>query len=159
VGTLVAADEVTIASEAVGKVLQIRADLGDRVKTGDVIVELDRAKAQYKVDQQRATLNRSFAKFGVTQAGAHLPPIHQVPDVRRAATELAQSELAMKRAGELRQRALVSQEQLETAEAKYATDKAAYEAAIQNAKDLRADIDASQAALLLAERELMDTTI
>src|SRR5579862_8348804 len=42
VGTLAAADEVTVASEAVGKVVRIRADLGDRVMAGDVIVELDR---------------------------------------------------------------------------------------------------------------------
>jgi RND family efflux transporter MFP subunit len=158
VGTLAAADEVTIASEAVGKVVQIRADLGDRVKTGDVIVELDRAKAQYKVDQQRATLNRSLAKVG-TQAGADIPPLDQVPDVRKASTQMAQSELAWKRAGELSQKSLISQEQLEDAEAKYVTDKAAYEAALQNAKDLRADIDASEAALRLSERELMDTTI
>ena len=39
-----------------------------------------------------------LAKFGVTQPGESLPPIEQTPDVKRAATELAQSELAWKRA-------------------------------------------------------------
>lgn len=123
--------------------MRIRADLGDRVKAGDVIVELDREKLQYKLDQQRATLNRSLAKFGVTQADEVLPPIDQTPEVRKSATQLAQSELAWKRAGELSRASLISQEQLEGAEAKHVTDKAAYESAVQNAKDLRADIDAS----------------
>ena len=159
IGTLAAADEVTMSSETSGKVVRIRADLGDRVKTGDVIVELDREKPQYKVDQQRAALNRSLAKFGVSQADEVFPPIEQTPDVRRAATQVAQSELAWKRAGELSRASLISQEQLESAEAKYLSDKAAYELALQNAKDLRADIDASEANLRLAERELMDTSI
>ena len=159
VGTLAAADEVIVSSEAMGKVVRIRADLGDRVRAGDVIVEIDREKLQYKLDQQRATLNRSLAKFGVTQADEVLPPIDQTPDVRKAATQLAQSELAWKRAGELSRASLISQEQLEGAEAKYVTDKAAYESAVQNAKDLRADIDASEASLRLAERELMDASI
>src|SRR5581483_10350527 len=81
------------------------------------------------------------------------------PDVRKAATQLTQSELAWKRAGELSRQSLISREQLEVAEAKYATDKAAYESALQTAKDLRADIDASEASLRLAERELRDATI
>src|SRR5262249_17617548 len=38
-------------------------------------------------------------------------------------------------------------------------DKAAVDSALQNAQDLRADIDASRAALQLSERELMDASI
>src|SRR5262245_22528306 len=47
VGTLAAVDQVTISSEADGKVRRILADLGDRVKTGDVLIELDSEKQQY----------------------------------------------------------------------------------------------------------------
>jgi RND family efflux transporter MFP subunit len=159
VGTLAAADEATVSSEAAGKVVRILADLGDRVRAGQTMIELDREKLQYKLDGQRATLNRALAKFGATQPGEKLPPIEQTPDVKRAATELAQSELAWKRAGQLSESRLISLEQLETAQAKYATDKAAYDSALQNAKDLRADIDASQAAMQLAERELADASI
>lgn len=159
VGTLAAADEVTVSSEAAAKVVAIRADLGDHVTAGQVMVELDREKLQYKLDGQRATLNRALAKFGVTQPGDRLPPIEQTPDVTRASTQLAQSELAWKRAVQLSENKLISQEQLEAAQAKYTTDKAAYESALQNARDLRADIDASRSAVQLAERELLDASI
>ena len=159
VGTLAAADEATVSSEAAGKVVRILADLGDHVGAGQVMVELDREKLQYRVDGQRAALNRALAKFGATQPGDRLPPIEQTPDVKRAATQLAQSELAWTRAGQLAESKLISQEQLEAAQAKYSTDKAAYDSALQNAKDLRADIDASQAAVQLAERELADASI
>src|SRR5438046_1441938 len=112
-------------------------DLGDHVRAGQVMVELDHEKLQYKLDSQRAALNRALAKFGATQPGDRLPSIDQTPDVKKAATQRAQSELAWKRAGQLADSKLISQEQLEAAQAKYTTDKAAYDSALQNAKDLR----------------------
>src|SRR5438876_6150028 len=39
VGTLAAEDEVTISSEAEGRVGRVLADLGDRVQAGQVLVE------------------------------------------------------------------------------------------------------------------------
>ena len=41
VGTLTAVDQVTVSSEADGTVRAILADLGDRVKAGQVLVRLD----------------------------------------------------------------------------------------------------------------------
>ena len=158
VGTLTAGDEVTVSSEASGRVQAILADLGDRVRAGQVVVELDREKLQYKLEQQRATLNRALAKYGASQA-ENLPAIEQTPDVQKAATQLAQSDLALKRANQLSAGKLISQEQLEAVEAKDSTDRTSYASALQAAKDLRADIDASQAAVRLAERELRDASI
>ena len=64
VGTLAAVDEVTISSEAEGRVNKLLADLGDRVHAGQVLIELDREKPEYNVDQQKAALARALAKFG-----------------------------------------------------------------------------------------------
>src|SRR6267378_1749892 len=47
VGTLAAVDQVTISSEADGKVSRILADLGDRVKAGQPLILVDREKQQY----------------------------------------------------------------------------------------------------------------
>ena len=58
VGTLAAVDQVTISSEADGKVSRILADLGDRVTAGQVLVELDHEKQQYNLEQQQAALAR-----------------------------------------------------------------------------------------------------
>src|SRR5262245_3120044 len=52
VGTLAAVDQVTISSEADGKVRTILADLGDRVSTGQVLIQVDSEKQQYTYDQQ-----------------------------------------------------------------------------------------------------------
>jgi RND family efflux transporter MFP subunit len=157
VGTLAAQDEATVSSEAAGTVVRVLADLGDRVHAGQVIVELDQEKPHYRVQAAQAALNRSRAKYGALEST--LPPIEQTPDVKKAAAELSQADQEWKRADELRKRSLVSTQQAEDAEAKFTTAKAVYESALQNAKNLAADIEASEAALRLAERELADVSI
>jgi RND family efflux transporter MFP subunit len=158
VGTLAAADQVTISSEAEGRVSRIAADLGDRVSAGQVLLELDREKPQYNLEQQRASLARSLARYGATDPNS-MPPIEQTPDVQKAKAELEQAQKAYDRAKELNRRQLVSTQTLEDALAAQQTKQASYDAALQNAKNLSADIDASQAALKIAERQVRDTAI
>jgi len=158
VGTLAAEDEVMLSSEADATVSRILADLGDRVKAGQVLIELDREKRQYSLDQQRASLARALAKFGATETG-RLPAIEQTPDVQRAAAELAQAKQAFERAEELHRRQLVPKQQLDDADATLKAKQAGYDLALQNAKNLRADIDASDAGMKLADRQLRDTYI
>jgi RND family efflux transporter MFP subunit len=158
VGTLAAEDEVMLSSEADATVSRILADLGDRVKAGQVLIELDREKRQYNLDQQRAALARALAKFGATETGT-LPAIEQTPDVQRAAAELAQAKQAFDRAEELHRRQLVPKQQLDDADTTLKAKQAGYDLALQNAKDLRADIDATDAGMKLADRQLRDTYI
>jgi multidrug efflux pump subunit AcrA (membrane-fusion protein) len=158
VGTLAAEDQVTVSSEVEGVVRRVRADLGDRVVAGQPLVELDREKLQYNLDQQRAAHARSLTKYGGTDV-AHLPQIEGTPDVRRAAAELAQAKQGLERATELHKRQLISQQALDDAETTLRLKAAAYDAALQDAKNLRTDIDASAAAMKLAERHLEDASI
>src|SRR5215510_6796459 len=82
-GTLAAENEVTVSSQAEGVVSRVLADLGDRVREGQPLVELDREKLQYNVDQQKAALARALARYGAGEAG-QLPAREQTPDVKRA---------------------------------------------------------------------------
>ena len=158
VATLAAQDEAVISSEADGVVRGVLADLGDRVHAGQVLVELDREKPQYNFDQQKAALDRALAKYGAS-APDHLPPIEQTPDVQKAAAQLAQAKQAYDRADELHKRQLVPKQTLDDAEATLQSKQASYDSSLQNAKNLRADIDASDASMKLADRQLRDTSI
>ncbi|HEV3140967.1 MAG TPA: efflux RND transporter periplasmic adaptor subunit, partial [Vicinamibacterales bacterium] len=158
VGTLAAEDEVTVSSQAEGTVSRILADLGDRVTAGQPMIELDREKLQYNFDQQRATLARALAKYGANEPG-HLPVIEQTPDVQRAAAELAQAKLSFERADELHKRQLVPKQTLDDADATLRTKQASYDSALQNAKNLRASIQASEATMNLSDRQFRDTLI
>ena len=158
VGTLAAVDEVTVSAEAEGRVSRILADLGDRVQAGQALVELDREKPQYNLDQQKAALARALAKFGASDT-AHLPEIEKTPDVQKAQAELAQAKQGYDRAEELHRKQLVPKQTLDDADTMLRSKQASYDASLQNAKNLRADIDASEAAMKLAERQLRDTAI
>src|SRR6185295_402268 len=96
VGTLAAVDQVTISSEADGKVSRILADLGDRVQAGQPLVLVDREKQQYNFDQQKAALARTLAQYGAPDP-EHLPDIEKTPDVQKAYADLRQAKQAYDR--------------------------------------------------------------
>src|SRR6185295_5019454 len=106
---------VTISSQAEGVVRRVLADLGDPVKAGQTLVEIDREKLQYTLDEQKAAHARALTKYGASEAG-QLPPVEETADVRKAAAELAQAKQAHERASELHRRTLISQQALEDAE-------------------------------------------
>ena len=159
VGTLAADEEVTVSSEVEGRVLRIAADLGDRVTAGQALVVLDPEKLQYRLDQQRATLGRAMARYGVADPAAAMPAIERTPDVQRAAAELELAGQAFRRATELHRQSLLPQQQMDDADAMLKAKKAAYESALQGSRNLRADIDSERANLKLAEASLRDATI
>lgn len=158
VGTLAAQDEVTISSQSEGLVLKILADLGDVVKAGQPLVELDSEKLRYSLEQQQAALNRALVKYGAS-GGSELPAEKDTPDARRAEAELEQAARVRQRARELWQAQLIAKQALEEAEANFQTKQAVYDLALQNARNSRADINVADAATKLAARLLRDSII
>jgi multidrug efflux pump subunit AcrA (membrane-fusion protein) len=158
VGTLAAVDQVTISSEADGKVSRILADLGDRVKAGQPLIQVDREKQQYNFDQQRASLEKALAQLGAPDA-QHLPEAEKTPGVQKASADLAQAKQAYDRANALFKRTLVPQQTLDDAATTLQSKQASYDLSLQNAKNLRASIQASEASMKLADRQLRDTEI
>jgi RND family efflux transporter MFP subunit len=158
VGTLAAVDQVTISSEADGKVSRILADLGDRVHAGQTLIQVDREKQQYNFEQQQATLARALAQYGAPDP-QHLPEIEKTPDVQKASADLMQAKQAFDRTSELFKRSLVPQQMLDDAAATLQSKRASYDLSLQTAKNLRASIQASEASMKLADRQLRDTDI
>jgi RND family efflux transporter MFP subunit len=122
------------------------------------MVELDREKLQYNLDQQKATFASALAKYGGTDL-ARLPAIEQTPDVQKAKAELVQAQQAYTRIDGLNKRGLVPLQQLDDADATLRTKQASYDSALLNARNLRATIDASDASVKFAERQVRDTYI
>lgn len=158
VGTLAPVDQVTVSSEADGQVSRIMADLGDRVTAGQPLVMLDNEKQQYTYDQQQAILARALAQYGASDP-QHLPEVEKTPEAQKAHAELVQATQAFERANALFTRTLISQQALDDARTALDSKRASYTSALQNAKNLRASIQASEAAMKLAGRQLRDTAI
>ncbi len=67
-GTLQPTRSVNIGSELSGTVLRVLVDVNDRVKKGQVLVELDTAKLSDQVARSRAALSAALAKVTQTEA-------------------------------------------------------------------------------------------
>lgn len=157
VGTLAARDEAVISSEVEARVTRLAADMGDRVVAGAPLVMLDAEKLRYRADEQRASLEQTRARYGAR--GADLPAVEQTPDVLSAAARRAEADQQLARARQLSARNLVSREDLERAETQTQTARAAHDAALAAAGQMRAEITAREAALNSANRELQDAVI
>ncbi len=158
VGTLAAREEVVVSAEVAGRVSRLVHDLGDRVAAGTALIELDPEKLQYRAEGQRATLDQARARYGASGDG-DLPPLDKVPAVVSTSAQLDNARQQLDRAKNLASRNLLSRSDLETAQTRFDTAKAAYEQALASARQLRADIDAQSSSLRLAQRELRDAVI
>jgi HlyD family secretion protein len=67
-GTLQPTRSIAIGSELSGTVLKVNVDVNDRVKKGQVLVELDTAKLKDQILRSRATLAAANAKVAQTAA-------------------------------------------------------------------------------------------
>src|SRR5204862_2911547 len=126
---------------------------GYSVTDWQVYFEIEREKLKNSLDQQKASLARALSRYGAAEPG-RLPPIEQTPDVQKAAAELQQAKQAYERADELHKRQLIPKQQLDDAEAMLRAKQATYDSAIHNGRNLQADIDASNASMKLADRQL-----
>lgn len=69
VGTVQAAEPVMVTAGVPGMVVKLNADVGDNVKTGDVLAELDSTRARLELDRARAKLDVARAKLIEAKAG------------------------------------------------------------------------------------------
>lgn len=159
VGTLAGEQEVALSSEVAGRVEAVRADLGDRVSKGQVLMELDPTEFKLAVERQRAALQEVLAQLGVPQEGDPLPEPAQTSVVRRAAAEADAANADYERAKSLHAEGVLSQQAYDSAEARFRTSQANYSAALEQARNLLAHVENLRAQLSMAQKNLEDTKI
>ena len=79
-GTFVADESSDIAPLVAGRVIATPVDVGDRVRQGQIVCELDHRDAQLKLDQARAQIARQQRRL------AHGQRQHRQDEVREART-------------------------------------------------------------------------
>ncbi len=128
-GTLLPESQFTVAPKVAGRLAKILVDIGDEVQRGQLIAVLDDDEFVQQVDQARAEL-----------------------DVARANIEESSSDLGLKqreleRVRTLREKKIVSQSELDAAEAQYAAALAGQKVAKAQASQKEAVLKAAQVRL------------
>jgi membrane fusion protein, multidrug efflux system len=159
VGSLYAWDESTVSTEVEGRADRVLVDVGDSVKEGQVLVELDPVELQYQLDSQRAAVRQVRAQLGI---GPNDPPPadpSRVAFVQRAAADLSDAEQKFRRAQEMYRASLIPQQQLDEAGTRLQGMKAAYNVSLQDVDRFKAQLQSSEAAANLAQKRLSETSI
>ncbi len=152
--------KVEIKSKASGIVKQIFADYGDRVKQGQVLIELDKEELQARLREAQATLLAAQAALEAAQA------TYERNKVEAEGPDLPYLKSDMGRAQQLHGEGLVARPVMENAEKLYQLGlnkqmAAQRTVAVSRAEisRARAQIAQSQAALERAEEDLRNSTI
>lgn len=159
VGSLFAHDEVTVSSEAEGRVEEVFFDVGDRVSKGQVLARISPIEMQLTVEQQKAALAQARARLGLRGEEAELKDVNQAAEVKKAAADLADAEQRYRRAASLLETGVIPRQQYDEAEARFQAAKATHSLAVQQVENLRAAMQQNQASLNLASKRLRDAQI
>jgi len=184
-GSFVADESSDIASAVAGQVIATPVNVGDFVKQGQVICELDHRDAQLRLNQMRAQLDEATAAVRQAQSRIGLNADRKfeadtVPEVAaaKASFESAQAQARLAAADAKRYENLVktgdvsrsafekARTQQETADAQANAAKQQYEAALNGARQSYGAVETSQASLegmraqlAQAEKGVADTVI
>ena len=128
VGTLKGWEEVTIGAKRAGRVIKVLHDMGDRVKPGALLVELETVAAELAIRQAERQLQAELAKLGLKELPKGEFDVRSLPAVVQAQVALEKAKQILAREKMLIQRGAGTQENFQNAE----NDERGAEAALAN---------------------------
>ena len=168
-GTIEPEREVEIKCEASGEITQLPVDVSDIVKKGDLLVQLDPQDEELEV--KRAQVAAVVAKARLEQAKLALEIAQQnlVNSRSRSTATLASAEALaeemaaqLKRAEQLREKKMTSEQEVQAARTTHAQAVASLEAAKIAIRDLdtqELEIDSLRQAVSIAEQDVVTSEI
>lgn len=159
VGNLFPYDEAIISSEVDGRLEEVSADLGDMVAQGAVLAKISDEEQRYLVAQQEAQLRQSLERLGLKNEKDRVRDIRETPDVRRAQAELTEAEQRFQRTRELVDQGIGPRSELDATQARFQASQAAYDAMLNQTRNLIQEVERFKASLELQRKKLRDTTV
>jgi RND family efflux transporter MFP subunit len=159
VGTLHAFEQVTLSSKVEGRVLKIRHDVGDRVRPGDLLLQIDPTDLKLSERQAQSALDVEMAKLGLTPATIGSFDIAQTPSVIEASIKMDRMRERMNRVRTLVERGAMSRDELSNLTSDFRSLQAEHDNQVLLTKSGLATIQMKQEALGIARQQLKDTQI
>jgi len=164
-GKVNAAEKEVIYSEVSASVKKIHVKLGQEVKAGQILMELDIPDAESRVLQARSSLDEARARFAKAQAdGKSIELIEAETGFDRAQSEYLLAREKLRRNESLFQSGAISKEQFESIQAEFNNRESEYKraeailkanrsGAAASLKALESAVAAAHSNLALAERQ------
>jgi len=159
-GTLLSPDQAKVSSEVAGIVRDVPVQLGSEVRAGDVLVRLEPRELQLALDRAESALHQTEAQLGIDRTRAKEPPSdEEIASVRQAIANRDDARNTFSRAQQLNGRGLMSRVDYDSAETRMKIAEANYQAALDNVRSLKAQLQDRRAAFELAQKKLADATV
>lgn len=161
VGTLYGEEEAFISAKVGGRVLDIQADLGDRIASDAVLAQIDKTDYQFTLEQRQLALRESLAKLGLTEVPPKEFDVTQVATVQRASVQTENAKARLDRARQLynQQPPLMSEQEFADIETQFRVYQQDYDVAVLDARSTLASAASLDAAVRIAQQQLDDTTV
>jgi membrane fusion protein (multidrug efflux system) len=159
VGSLYPLEESTLSAQVEGSVSEVLADVGDAVREGQPLIQLDERELKFEVERQLGVVRQVRAQLGIGPSDSPPSDPHQLASVQKAEADLFDAQGKYNRAEALFKDSLVSQQQFDEAASRLHSAQASYDLALQEVQRLKALLVSSEASEHLAEKKLGDATI
>ncbi len=157
VGSLFGREEITLSPKVEGRVARVWHDVGERVKPGELLLEIDPIDYQLAAAEAERALELELAKLGLKELPTGDFDVRRLPSVERAAT--LEQNARTRRDRSLRLGAASTVEDKEQAEADYEVARANSRQAVLDATAGLASARQKKAALQTALQRLKETKV
>jgi len=159
-GTLAADEQAVIGAKVAGRVEKVRVDRGTEVVEDQVLVELELADFDLRVQQAEAALESVRSKLGLRngEPDTKLNPLRAPPVLQEQAMK-EEAQLLLDRAKQLVRQSAATAEQVQQQEAALKVAKARYDSAVNNVFEQIALIGLRKTELALAQQQRTDARI
>jgi RND family efflux transporter MFP subunit len=159
VGTLKGWEVVTVGTKQQGRVLKVHHDMGDRVKPGELLVELESVDADLSIRQAERRLEVELAKLGLKEVPTGDFDVTTVPSVVQSKVALDKARHNLARERSLIQRNAGTMQDFQNAESDERGAEAALGNAVLTAQSNLANAQAARVALDIARQTRKDMEI
>lgn len=157
VGTFYGFDEITISPKVEGRVKRVFFDIGDKVKPGQTLLEIDDIDYKHAEAEALRALELELAKLDLDAPPAADFNVKQLPTVMRAESLRHNAESRLKRLRD--SGAGVSKLDLEQGETDLRVAQANYQQSLLDARSTLATVRHRQSVLTMARQKLTDTQV
>lgn len=159
-GTLAAHDQAVLSVKVAGRLEDIPVEVGTVLKQGDLVAQTQRRDSELKVAQAKAALAAARARVGLPLDGSDDSiDLREASGVKEAKAQLDEQAKNRERIMRLHNEKVLSESELEAAEASYQVALNKFEDALQETNNRKALLAQRRAELNIAEQELADTQV
>ena len=159
-GTLAADESVLLGTKVAGRIAEIPADLGTRVRQGQLVARQDQTDARLRVDQAVAALQQARSRLGLPADGTDDRVVpEETALVRQAGAVLNEARLTRERSEQLWKQQLIARAQVDTAVAALEVAEGRHQDAFEEVRIRQGVLLQRRSELELARQQLADTAI